>query len=81
MSRLPGRPDAELHLYGPVSAHVGYSAGDYWDNAFGDDQLDYSIGVGYTAGEFNFGLKYVDTHGDVKVTSDAFNNEVRVTSS
>ena len=61
-----------------VTAHVGYSTGDYWDNAFGDDQLDYAIGVGYTVGKFALGLKWVDTDGDVKVTSDAFNNEGRV---
>ncbi len=34
--------------------------------------------MGYTAGKFNFALKYVDTDSDVKVTSDAFNNEGRV---
>lgn len=58
--------------------HIGYSTGDYWDNAFLDDQIDWSAGVGYTAGKFNFALKYVDTDSDVKVTSDAFNNEGRV---
>jgi len=61
-----------------IGAHVGYSTGDYWDNAFLDDQLDWSLGVNYTAGKFNLGLKYVDTDSDVVVTSDAFNNEGRV---
>jgi uncharacterized protein (TIGR02001 family) len=61
-----------------ITAHVGYSTGDYWDNAFGDDQIDYALGVGYTAGKLNLGLKYVDTDGDIEVTSDAFNNEGRV---
>ena len=61
-----------------VSAHLGYSWGDYWDNAFGDKQIDYAVGVGYTAGKFNLALKYVDTDSDVVVTSDAFNNEGRV---
>jgi uncharacterized protein (TIGR02001 family) len=61
-----------------ITGHVGYSTGDYWDNAFGDDQLDYSVGVGYTAGKFNFGLKWVDTDSDIVVRSDAFNNEGRV---
>ena len=60
-----------------IIAHLGYSTGDYWDNAFGDDQMDYAVGVGYTAGKFNLALKYVDTDGDVKVTGDAFNNEGR----
>ena len=61
-----------------ITAHVGYSGGDYWDNAFGDSQVDYAAGIGYTAGKFSLGLKYVDTDSDVKVTSDAFNNEGRV---
>ncbi|MET0985179.1 MAG: TorF family putative porin [Steroidobacteraceae bacterium] len=60
-----------------VLLHAGYSTGDYWDNAFGDDQFDYSAGVGYTIGKFNLALKYVDTDGDVKVKTDAFNNEGR----
>jgi uncharacterized protein (TIGR02001 family) len=58
--------------------HAGYSTGDYWDNAFGDDQLDWSAGVGYTAGNFELALKYVYTDGDVVVTDDVFNNEGRV---
>jgi uncharacterized protein (TIGR02001 family) len=59
-------------------AHLGYSTGDYWDNIYGDDLIDYSVGVGYTVGKFNLALKYVDTDGDVEVTSDEFNNEGRV---
>ena len=61
-----------------ILLHAGYSTGDYWDNAFGDDQIDYSAGVGYTAGKFNLALKYVDTDSDVVVRDDVFNNEGRV---
>lgn len=61
-----------------ILAHVGYSWGDYWDDVFGDKQIDYSIGVGYTLSNFNLALKYVDTDSDTVVTSDAFNNEGRV---
>lgn len=61
-----------------VLAHVGYSWGDYWDDIFGDKQIDYSLGVGYTISNFNLALKYVDTDSDTVVTSDAFNNEGRV---
>jgi uncharacterized protein (TIGR02001 family) len=61
-----------------IAAHAGYSTGDYWDNVFGDDQFDWSLGVGYTAGKFNFGLKYVDTDSDTVFKTDAFNNEGRV---
>ncbi|MFC4309079.1 TorF family putative porin [Steroidobacter flavus] len=61
-----------------ILLHAGYSTGDYWDNAFGDDQIDYSVGVGYTVGKFNLALKYVDTDGDIVYKSDEFNNEGRV---
>ena len=61
-----------------ITAHLGYSTGDYWDNAFGDDQIDYALGVGYTAGKVALGLKYVDTDSDIVVKPDEFNNEGRV---
>jgi uncharacterized protein (TIGR02001 family) len=60
-----------------LQLHLGYSTGDYWDNAFGDDQLDWSAGVGYTLGHFDLVLKWVDTDGDVVIADDAFNNEGR----
>lgn len=41
-----------------VLAHVGYSFGDYWDDT--DKYFDYSAGVGYTAGNFNLALKWID---------------------
>jgi uncharacterized protein (TIGR02001 family) len=61
-------------------AHVGYSLGDYWDDVIGDELIDYSLGVGYTVGNFNLALKYVDTDasGPVLVKDDVFNNEGRV---
>lgn len=61
-----------------ILAHVGYSWGDYWDDVIGDKTLDYSLGVGYTAGKFNLALKYVDTDTDAVVRDDVFNNEGRV---
>jgi uncharacterized protein (TIGR02001 family) len=75
---LEGNATLALPASFSVLLHAGYSTGDYWDNVFGDDQFDYSIGVGYTMGGFNMALKYVDTDGDVVVASDAFNNEGRV---
>lgn len=60
--------------------HAGLSTGDYWDNAIGDDVVDYSIGVGYTAGKFNLALKFIgnDT-GDVpEVDTDINSQEDRV---
>ncbi len=75
-SRQRDHPAAGFNF--SILGHVGCSTGDYWDNAFGDDQIDWSLGVGYTVGKFSLGVKWVDTDGDVKVTSDAFNNEGRV---
>ena len=43
-----------------IPLHVGYSFGDYWDNA-GSDYLDYSVGVAYTFQNFGLNLKWVDT--------------------
>lgn len=62
-----------------VLGHVGYSWGDYWDEA-GGEIFDYSVGVGYAAGRFNFALKYTgtDASGDQKITDDVGNNEGRV---
>ncbi len=58
--------------------HAGLGTGDYWDDVNGDDQIDYSIGVGYTVSNFDLALKYVDTDSDVEVTDDVYNNEGRV---
>lgn len=72
--------DATAPLPAKFSAlgHVGYAWGDYWNNVYGDDVTDYSIGVGYAVGKFNLALKYVNTSTSVKITGDAFNNESRV---
>ena len=61
-----------------ITLHAGLSSGDYWDDINGDDVIDYSVGVGYTAGNFDLGLKYVDTETDEVVEDDVFNNEGRV---
>lgn len=59
-----------------LNLHTGYNYG----NAFAKDYLDYSIGVGYTAGHFDMNLKYggTDTSGIYKTTDDTFNNEPRL---
>lgn len=61
-----------------LQLHVGLSTGDYWDDAFGDDLIDYSIGVGYTRGNFEFALKYIDAETDIVERGDVLNNEGRV---
>jgi uncharacterized protein (TIGR02001 family) len=68
-----------------INAHAGYSFGDFWDGEDGDpssDYLDWSVGVGYTAGHFDLALKWVDTtleEGDFAFSKDdVFNTEGRV---
>jgi uncharacterized protein (TIGR02001 family) len=41
-----------------LTVHAGYNYGDAFD---GTEYYDYSIGLTYTLGHFDFGLKYVDT--------------------
>jgi uncharacterized protein (TIGR02001 family) len=61
-----------------LQAHIGQSSGD----AFVEDVIDYSAGVGMVLGNFNFALKYVDTDASESdgtlITDDVFNNEGRV---
>jgi uncharacterized protein (TIGR02001 family) len=63
-----------------VLGHVGYSAGDYWDDA-DSEYFDYSVGVGYTAGNFNLALKWIDG-SDLEALDgtpdDVFSSESRV---
>jgi uncharacterized protein (TIGR02001 family) len=44
-----------------LNAHVGYSDGDGIEIAYGQDNyFDWAVGVSYTLGHFDLGLKYVD---------------------
>jgi uncharacterized protein (TIGR02001 family) len=44
-----------------IIAHAGYNFGDYWKDFLNDSEyFDYSVGLGYTAGNFNFAVKYID---------------------
>jgi len=65
-----------------LTAHAGYSFGDFWDQGDGSDYIDWSVGVGYTVGNFELGLKWVDTtleEGDFAFSrDDVFNSEGRV---
>ncbi len=40
-----------------LGLHAGYSDGDYWE---GFEYTDWSVGLTYTLGHFDLGLKYVD---------------------
>jgi uncharacterized protein (TIGR02001 family) len=90
----PGSPSAE-YLSGDltmplpsnfsITAHVGYSFGDFWDDAkdagAGRPYFDYAIGVGYTAGKFSLAAKFIDG-SDLKeldgTPGDVFSSESRV---
>ena len=41
-------------------AHIGWSAGDYWDDFYGDGYFDWAVGVQKTFANFTVQLKYVD---------------------
>ncbi len=51
-----------------VNLHAGYSDGSYWDK---DSYMDWSVGVTYSIGHFDLGLKYVDG-SDYKPGNDAY---------
>jgi uncharacterized protein (TIGR02001 family) len=61
-----------------LGLHVGYNYGDFFD---GTEYADYSIAVGYTLGNFDLELKYVDnslSSSDALFTKDdVFNSEGR----
>jgi len=69
-------PVAETGL--GVTGHVGMSDGDYWDSV--DGYFDWSVGVTYTLGHFNLGLKYIDG-SDLEeadgTPDDVFSSEAR----
>jgi uncharacterized protein (TIGR02001 family) len=59
-----------------LNFHAGYSFGEYFKDR-DTEYLDYSAGIGYTAGKFDLGLKYVDTsldEGDAWFGGDDVNN-------
>ena len=61
-----------------LTGHVGMSDGDYWDSV--DGYFDWSVGVTYTLGHFNLGLKYIDG-SDLEeadgTPDDVFSSEAR----
>jgi len=64
-----------------LNLHAGYSFGEFFED-LDTEYFDYSVGVGYTAGNFELALKYVDTtldSGDpIFSSADANNTEGRV---
>jgi uncharacterized protein (TIGR02001 family) len=74
-----GNASFELPANFGLNLHLGYNYGDVFD---GTEYMDYSVGVGYTLGNFDLELKYVDTdlsRGDAAFSSsDVFNTEGRV---
>jgi uncharacterized protein (TIGR02001 family) len=64
-----------------VTAHLGYSWGDYWDDDTlgGGELTDYSLGVTYQAGNYTLGAKLTgtDASGERRITSGAFANDAR----
>ena len=73
-----GNASFELPAGFGLNLHLGYNYGDAWD---GSEYFDYSIGVGYTLGNFDLELKWVDNDlgsSDWAYTKDdVFNTEGR----
>lgn len=69
-----GNASFELPANFALNLHLGYNYGDYFDDS---EYMDYSIGVGYTLGNFDLELKYVDNDLDPEIEDDAFNSEGR----
>lgn len=58
---LEANGEWELPANFGLSAHVGYSDGDGIEVAYGEDNyFDWAVGVSYTLGNFDLGLKYAD---------------------
>ena len=57
-----------------LGLHAGYNYGDIYEDF---EYLDYSVGLTYTLGHFDLGLKYVDNDMDDQIESDVFNSEGR----
>lgn len=81
---LDANATAPLPANFSVLAHVGYSGGDYWKAleraGSGREYLNWSLGAGYTVGNFNFALRWIDG-SDLKESDgtpgDVFSSEAR----
>jgi len=62
-------------------AHVGYSAGDYWDDFYGDGYFDWNVGVQKSFGNFVVALKYIDGSDLVDGPTDIFSTDTKVVAS
>ena len=60
-----------------LNLHAGYNYGKAFD---GFEYLDFSVGLGYTTGNFDLELKFTGTDlgGDDKITDNVFNTEPRL---
>lgn len=74
-----GNTSIELPKGFALNLHAGYNYGEAFGNS---EYLDYSVGLGYTVGNFNLELKFVGTDLDNDegffVKDDLFNTEDRV---
>jgi uncharacterized protein (TIGR02001 family) len=57
---IEGNANFELPANFGLGLHIGYSDGDYWDELYDGGYMDWSVGLTYTLGNFDLGLKYTD---------------------
>lgn len=72
---IEGNVTFELPQEFGLGLHVGWSDGDYWDDA---SYADYSVSVTKSFNHFDFELKYVDSDADGCDQSDVFSCDGRV---
>lgn len=74
-----GNLSVELPAAFTLNLHAGYNYGDAFEDS---EYIDYSVGVGYTAGNFDFNLRYIDTNLDENdsffTDEDVFNTDGRL---
>lgn len=74
-----GNLNVELPVGITLSLHAGYNYGDAFEDS---EYVDYSVGAGYTAGNFDLELRYIDTDLDDNdaffSADDVFNTEGRL---
>jgi uncharacterized protein (TIGR02001 family) len=59
-------------------AHVGYSGGSYWDNAYGGGYTDFAVGVSRSFGKFDVALKYIDGSDLASGPSKVFSTDSKI---
>ncbi|TFG87853.1 MAG: hypothetical protein E4H19_00800 [Chromatiales bacterium] len=87
---LEGNAAIPLPLEFSFDLHAGYNGGDYWDTpevSFGEEFIDWSVGLSRSLGRFDLAVKYIDgsdlkdydcSRSSVECLDDVFSSESKV---